>query len=334
MPKVIPSAAAASEEDMTVTWENLTQYVNGELVSYSVTETVEDMAGHTTELREMDNTIVEDGRVLLVNRLVEDSSAIEDPEKVVKVTYVDHLLGEDGKGGSLVNHSELVLVFKARLKDLDVSSLNKVGATIASGSSVVSEADHDDVKPEAEGDKLVPGDPHSTSHDGFTFSGWTINRDQYGDYVMVAHHTKNTHVTYVDGQTGDTWGEKPGDRSHDGLKFVGWKEVTDVAGNTIYVAQYEPIAKTADDSTDTAKPDDTVKTNDAAKTDEATKTNNTTTPGAATTVSTASGTQSTAAPSQHLAKTGDTSLQAQVFELVLVAGGVLLSVGIRRRKAS
>ena len=58
---------------------------------------------------------------------------------------------------------------------------------------------------------------------------------------MVAHHSKDTITTYVDGQSGENWSEKPADPKHDGLEFTGWTEITDEAGNTIYVATYKRI---------------------------------------------------------------------------------------------
>ena len=330
-PKTIPSAASATAAQMSASWADLPSFENGKRVDYNVEETVGELDGYVVETHGSTNTIVKDGKVLFVNKLSPfySTSSTDDPNTVIKVTYVDHLLGEDGKGGSLKTSradEELVLVFKTRLGDLNTEVLNTVGAELSKGTVYTessnnngevkaesskaegeAEAESEDAKVKAEATAQgmkVPADKDSASHAGWTFSGWTINRDKFGDYVMVAHHTKNTHTTYVDGQTGETWTEKPGDPSHDGMKFVGWKQVTDEAGNTIYVAQYEPIAK------------------------------ETTTP-AATRVVTASPATAGGAylSTSPLAKTGDDTSYVPVIVLIVAAAGAVGAAAfIRRRK--
>ena len=250
-PKTIPNAAGATSEQMQATWSNLASWENNKQITYTVEETVGELEGYVARQSSFSNTIAQNGAVEFVNELKPfyATGNTDDPDRVIKVTYVDNLLAEDGNGGALEHGKDLVLVFKTRLGDLDTTVLNKVGAQLTKG-AVYTESAGDEVKAEAAGvPQNVPGESESHGHAGWTFTGWTINRDQFGDYVMVAHHSKNTHTTYVDGQTGETWDSQPGDPSHDGLKFVGWKEVKDAAGNTIFVAQYEPVANGEGSST-------------------------------------------------------------------------------------
>ncbi len=278
--KTIPDAANAIADKMQVTWDGLASFEGGEPNVYAVEETVvpakdgeNTLTGSNTGM-----TADADDTFTFTNVLeVVKPEPTPDPDKIIKVTYVDHLLGEDGEGGSLKTSTadeELVKVFKVRAGDLRTTLLTKVGERIvddglatmsdsdsvaertpasasAAGEKVATEVSTEDASAsatnlttQATGAVEVPGDPGSESHKGYEFAGWTVNRDQFGDYVMVAHHkpVSEVHTVWVDGQTGETWDGQPGDPAHDGLRFVGWKQVTDAAGNIINVARYEPVS--------------------------------------------------------------------------------------------
>ena len=98
----------------------------------------------------------------------------------------------------------------------------------------------------------APTDP---THEGYTFVGWVVNQDEFGDYVLVAKYNETTPepqrtVTYIDSHAKDilvkteatddpTTVETPSTPKHDGLRFIGWEQTQDAAGNIIYAATYE-----------------------------------------------------------------------------------------------
>lgn len=331
-PRVIPSAAHATDEQMTATWDDLPSFDENERISYAVVETIEPGEGLDGWQVGVADTIVENGRVVFTNRLLPKQEEKPDPTpgptptptpdttKLIKVTYVDHLLGEDGRGGELKNESEIVLAFKARPADIDATKLAQVGETITAqavdspegeallaqalsgteaGDELTAQFDEegasdserghglaaqfdeegspDDAErgDEAEGaesegsdrpaadeaslraqaetfEAKVPGDPGSDSHEGYAFSGWTINRDAFGDYTMVAHHTHESELRtiWVDGQNGSVSDSQPeANPRSDGLVFDGWEKVTDSAGNTVWVARWKPAPVTAPSGT-------------------------------------------------------------------------------------
>ena len=273
----VPDSAEATDDKMRVTWPDLESYEGGEENVYTVEETVVDAKDGENTLTatqtSMSDTITRDGTVTFVNTLKvvepepepKPEPTPDDPNKIIKVTYVDHLLGEDGKGGSLKTSTgaeELVKVFKVRAGDLNVANLRTPDENPLTSAPLETAADDERASAEAAASELstqelstqeevrVTHDGSSESHKGYEFTGWTVNRDQFGDYVMVAHHkpTSEAHTVWVDGQTGETWDGQPGDPAHDGLRFVGWKQVTDAAGNIINVAQYEAVPNEASGS--------------------------------------------------------------------------------------
>ena len=120
-------------------------------------------------------------------------------------------------------------------------------------------ADKDAAKKAADDHEGAPEDP---SHEGYTFTGWLVGTDEFGDYVLIAKYNEEikpekTVVTFIDPQSGEmiirsaeiAEGEdpesieKPEAPSHENMQFVGWEKTQDAAGNWIYAARYESDCK-------------------------------------------------------------------------------------------
>ena len=120
-------------------------------------------------------------------------------------------------------------------------------------------ADKDAAKKAADDHEGAPEDP---SHEGYTFTGWLVGTDEFGDYVLIAKYNEEikpekTVVTFIDPQSGEmiiksaeiAEGEdpesieKPEAPSHENMQFVGWEKTQDAAGNWIYAVRYESDCK-------------------------------------------------------------------------------------------
>ena len=107
----------------------------------------------------------------------------------------------------------------------------------------------------------APADP---SHDGWVFTGWAVNVDEFGDYILVAKYnqvepepekTKKI-ITYIDPLSGkpvllsveDDGTEivPPEPNKYDDMQFLGWVEVVDPNGNKVYVAKYAADCRNAE----------------------------------------------------------------------------------------
>ena len=97
------------------------------------------------------------------------------------------------------------------------------------------------------------GAPANPKHSGYKFTGWAVNYDTNGNFVLVATYSqkpvKENTTSYIDPQSGEPLlvsevtdnpdsVKPPKDPKHPNLVFIGWKKVTDASGNTIYVAEY------------------------------------------------------------------------------------------------
>ncbi len=129
----------------------------------------------------------------------------------------------------------------------------------ASGSMILKATKYDTADlADAEADSRAdsPADP---SHTGWTFTGWAANKDEFGDWILVAKYneptpsvvTETKTVTYIDPQasnmvikqveTDDPSTAEPPETnpSHSNMQFMGWQLYRDPSGNWIYVAQYQ-----------------------------------------------------------------------------------------------
>ena len=146
---------------------------------------------------------------------------------------------------------------------------------LEAGNMIVSTLNYDsvaDADAEAASLSEAPADPE---HEGYVFTGWAVNQDEDGDYIIVATYnevpqTGKIAVSYVDGQGEKTLIQSvlvdpadvdgvvpPAAPSHDGMTFVGWKRTVDAGGNVIYVAEYASDCKNPgpDPEKDTQKQD-------------------------------------------------------------------------------
>lgn len=131
------------------------------------------------------------------------------------------------------------------------------------GSKTYADQDAADAEASSMADK--PADP---THSGLTFAGWVANKDENGNYVMVATYNEvirpsGTIVSVIDPlaedgkrvissvETDDPSSiELPAGPSHSGMTFKEWALTKDAAGNWIYTPVYAPLCPACPDCCD------------------------------------------------------------------------------------
>ena len=199
-----------------------------------------------------------------------------DPDKAMTAKWTDLPTSEDGKPVVYtVEEYDVPQGYKASVSDTSVSGedmtltvTNTYSETPAFGEDViyvdplnpkgkmVLKSNTYDTHSEAEeAAKSQSGAPTVGEHKNYKFTGWAVNYDENGNFVLVATYSEIPQTTkpttsYIDPQSGkplliseetdDPSSVKvPKDPKHDNLVFVGWVKTKDVAGNTIFVAKYE-----------------------------------------------------------------------------------------------
>ena len=278
----VKSMADASQADTSFTWRGQPLYQDGSRVYYSVREDAVNSSDESTyELTSSSSEFEDPGEseqsVTVTNKLKPSVTPVnpdkpddpDNPEALVKVTYADSYLGEDGSADKLVDGKEILSSVKVRQGDLNTENMKTVGAQYASniqadGSASTLSAQSADATLSAQADATPVYVPEAASRDGYVFTGWTMNRDSFGDYLMLAHRMKPEQivVSYVDAYADEdsrmvktvfTDDESkvgaPDDPVHSGLIFKEWVRTVDAAGNVIYVAVYEYPEAAGSDST-------------------------------------------------------------------------------------
>ena len=290
-------AADATGDDLTVTWTNLPSVVDGRVVTYTVEEDA--IARYTTNISdgaESDNTIsitVTNVRENKISVTYKEPGEFEDkilqgPDYIFRgdaepeapkdpshagYTFTGWTRSVDGNGN---------VTYTARYGEIPVPEKYPVKVSYVDphgedGKMILRATRYDDQAQADAAAKSYEGAPEDPSHDGYIFTGWVLNQDEFGDWVLMAKYNEvppepaRKLISYIDPQTGEIImsgydGDPitpPAGPAHDDMSFVGWMEVIDANGNKIYVAKYasdcsnRPTpAPTPTDPTDPTNPTD------------------------------------------------------------------------------
>ncbi|MBP3816464.1 MAG: Cna B-type domain-containing protein [Firmicutes bacterium] len=273
-------------EDLKVKWENLIGKIDGKNVTYSVEE--DSIEGYTTSMTDgVDNmgtisitvtnqsnavdpekvTITykdSEGNVIRTEEIIRGENEPEAPENPSRegYTFTGWQRSTDDNGNvtytaTWLEEPEPVKILpKVTYLDPKADGEDGTGKMILQAKKY---ADQVAADAEASGKADKPEDP---SHEGYEFTGWVVNKDEFGDYIIVATYNEiqeqpveKVTVSYIDGQSGEpivvresvedpSTVEPPAENpSHEGFSFVDWVEIKDEAGNIIFVAKYDTDCK-------------------------------------------------------------------------------------------